>query len=109
MIGGQSRQALVDETELFASTPALRIFGVASGASEGATTMIRGYLLLAVLAALMSALTVVRHTRQNEETGRAELVGAAVVGRHAGLAAALDRHRRRQRRAGRRCWAWPGS
>jgi ABC-2 type transport system permease protein len=88
-IGGQSLQARVDEAELFASTPALRIFGVASGASEGATTMIRGYLLLAVLAALMSALSVVRHTRQNEETGRAELVGAAVVGRHAGLAAAL--------------------
>ena len=88
-IGGQDRQALVDEAELFASTPAMRIFGVASGASEGATTMIRGYLLLAVLAALMSALSVVRHTRQNEETGRAELVGAAVVGRHAGLTAAL--------------------
>ena len=88
-IGGQSRQALVDEAELFASTPALRIFGVSSGANEGATTMIRGYLLLAVLAALMSAFTVVRHTRQNEETGRAELIGAAVVGRHAGLAAAL--------------------
>ena len=51
--------------------------------------MIRGYSLLAVLAALMSALAVVRHTRQNEETGRAELVGAAVVGRYAGLAAAL--------------------
>lgn len=88
-IGGQDRRALADEAELFASTPALRIFGVASGASEGATTMIRGYLLLAVLAALMSALSVVRHTRQNEETGRAELVGAAAVGRHAGLAAAL--------------------
>jgi ABC-2 type transport system permease protein len=88
-IGGQSRQALIDEAELFAGTPALRIFGVASGASEGATTMIRGYLLLAVLAALLSALTVVRHTRQNEETGRAEMLGAAVVGRHAGLAAAL--------------------
>jgi ABC-2 type transport system permease protein len=87
-IGGQDRQALVDEAELFASTPAMRIFGVASGASEGATTMIRGYLLLAALAALMSALSVVRHTRQNEETGRVELVGAAVVGRHAGLAAA---------------------
>jgi ABC-2 type transport system permease protein len=88
-IGGRDREALADEAELFASTPALRIFGVASGASEGATTMIRGYLLLAVLAALMSALSVVRHTRQNEETGRAELVGAAVVGRHAGLAAGL--------------------
>ena len=88
-IGGQNRQALVDEAELFASTPALRIFGVASGASQGATTMIRGYLLLAVLAAVLSILTLVRHTRQNEETGRAELVGSAVVGRHAGLAAGM--------------------
>ena len=37
----------------------------------------------------MSTLLVVRHTRQNEETGRAELVGAAVVGRKALLTAAL--------------------
>jgi ABC-2 type transport system permease protein len=86
---GSSHQALVEETELFASTPALRIFGVASGVGMGATMMIRGYVLLAVLAALLSTLTVVRHTRQNEETGRAELVGAAVVGRYAGLAAAI--------------------
>jgi ABC-2 type transport system permease protein len=86
---GTSRQALVEETELFAKTPALRIFGVASGLSQGATMMIRGYVLLAVLAALLSTLTVVRHTRQNEEMGRAELLGAAVVGRFAGLAAAV--------------------
>ena len=37
----------------------------------------------------MSILIVVRHTRAEEETGRAELVGAGVVGRHAPLAAAL--------------------
>jgi ABC-2 type transport system permease protein len=86
---GQTHQALAEETKGFAGTPALRIFGLPSGASVGATTLIRGYLLLAVLAALMSTLTVVRHTRQNEETGRAELVGAAVVGRHASLAAAV--------------------
>ena len=84
-----THQALVEEIELFAGTPALRIFGVVSGVSIGSAFMTRGYLLLAVLAALMSALAVVRHTRQNEETGRAELVGASVVGRHAGLAAAL--------------------
>jgi ABC-2 type transport system permease protein len=82
-------QDLVQETELFASTAALRIFGLASGASAGATVLIRGYCVLAVLAALMSTFAVVRHTRQNEETGRAELVGAAVVGRYASLAAAL--------------------
>ena len=86
---GETHQALVEEIELFAGTPALRIFGVVSGASIGSAFMTRGYLLLAVLAALMSALAVVRHTRQNEETGRAELIGAAAVGRHAGLAAAV--------------------
>jgi ABC-2 type transport system permease protein len=89
-IGGQSPAALAEQVTLFADTPALRIFGVASGASEGATTMIRGYLLLGILAALLSALTVVRHTRQNEELGRAELLGAAAVGRHADLGAALS-------------------
>src|SRR5690349_17090204 len=41
------------------------------------------------LAGLMSILIVTRHTRAEEETGRAELVGAGVVSRHAGLAAAL--------------------
>jgi ABC-2 type transport system permease protein len=43
----------------------------------------------AVLAALMSLFTVVRHTRAEEEAGRAELVGSAVVGRHAALTAGL--------------------
>jgi ABC-2 type transport system permease protein len=42
-----------------------------------------------VLIALMSLLTVVRHTRAEEEAGRRELLGAAAVGRHAALAAAL--------------------
>jgi ABC-2 type transport system permease protein len=82
-------QDLVQEAELFASTPALRIFGLASGASAGATVLIRGYSVLSVLAALMSTFAVARHTRQNEERGRADLLGAAVVGRYAGLAAAL--------------------
>jgi len=43
----------------------------------------------ASFAGLMSLLLTVRHTRAEEETGRAELLGATVVGRHAGLAAAL--------------------
>ncbi|MGZ6804155.1 MAG: ABC transporter permease [Nocardioidaceae bacterium] len=38
---------------------------------------------------LMAALTVVRHTRAEEEEGRTELLRAGVVGRHAGGAAAL--------------------
>jgi ABC-2 type transport system permease protein len=41
------------------------------------------------LLGLMSMLLVTRHTRQEEETGRAELVSAGVVGRYAWLAASL--------------------
>ncbi|MFI9552558.1 ABC transporter permease [Nonomuraea endophytica] len=39
--------------------------------------------------ALIAILTVVRHTRSEEESGRAELVGAGVIGRLAPLTAAL--------------------
>ncbi|MBL3668983.1 ABC transporter permease [Streptomyces sp. M2CJ-2] len=45
---------------------------------------------MAVLVGLMSVLIVTRHTRAEEETGRAELVRSTVVGRHAHLAAALS-------------------
>ena len=44
---------------------------------------------MAVFAALMTVLLVVRHTRAEEETGRAELVRASIVGRHAHLTAAV--------------------
>lgn len=43
----------------------------------------------AVLTGLMSIMIVARNTRTEEETGRAELIRSAVVGRHAHLAAAL--------------------
>ncbi|MDT0270108.1 ABC transporter permease [Streptomyces sp. DSM 44915] len=46
-----------------------------------------GFFALAV--GLLAVLTVVRHTRIEEETGRAELVRSGVLGRHAQLAAAL--------------------
>lgn len=49
-----------------------------------------GYaLFIYILAALFSVFTVVRHSRAEEQTGRAELVRANVVGRHATLTAAL--------------------
>jgi ABC-2 type transport system permease protein len=74
-----------------AATAAARIFdGPASGTSIGAMTMVEAYGVLAILTALMSAQAVVRHTRQDEETGRAELLGAAVVGHYARLTAALS-------------------
>lgn len=44
----------------------------------------------AIMVGLMSVLQLVRHTRAEEETGRAELVRGNVVGRHAHLTAALS-------------------
>lgn len=73
-----------------AGNPLARVFdGPASGTHLGAMALVEGWKILAVLTALMAAQTVVRHTRQDEETGRAELIGSAVVGRHARLVAAL--------------------
>ena len=73
-----------------AGNPMARMFdGPAAGYDLGAMVMVECYQVLATRAALMSAQAVVRHTRQDEETGRAELIGSAVVGRHARLTAAL--------------------
>jgi ABC-2 type transport system permease protein len=44
---------------------------------------------ITVMIGLCALLTVVRHTRTDEEAGRSELIGATVVGRWAQLAAAL--------------------
>lgn len=63
--------------------------GPASGTTLGAMSMVEALQKLAIFVALMSAQAVVRHTRQDEENGRAELIGSAVVGRQARLTAAL--------------------
>ncbi|SDU76648.1 ABC transporter permease [Jiangella alkaliphila] len=47
------------------------------------------YVFMAILLGLMSILLFVRHTRAEEETGRAELVRSNVLGRHAQLTAAF--------------------
>jgi ABC-2 type transport system permease protein len=85
--GDQQRVALAVAS---ANSPvSLMTNGLVSGASLGATVTTQAFVFLAAGASLMSTLVVVRHSRQNEETGRAELVGAGVVGRYAPLTAAL--------------------
>lgn len=49
----------------------------------------RAISLLALTLGVGSLLTVIRHTRTDEETGRSELIRAYIVGRHANLTAAL--------------------
>ncbi|MFI2708969.1 ABC transporter permease [Micromonospora sp. NPDC018662] len=64
------------------------LLGPVYGDSVGALTAQRSGFLL-VIVALASLLTVIRHTRTEEEAGRRELLGGSVLGRHAALTAAL--------------------
>jgi ABC-2 type transport system permease protein len=81
------RAAALDAAGSSAAVLVMR--GVPVGTSAGAIVSFRNLAFALVFAALMSTFAIVRHTRQNEETGRAELIGAGSVGRHALLGAAL--------------------
>lgn len=68
------------------------LIGAVYGSGEYTYGIMVGHQLLAmtgVVAALMSIFTVVRHTRAEEESGRAELIRSSVVGRHASATAAF--------------------
>ncbi|MFD5718481.1 ABC transporter permease [Streptomyces sp. NPDC127036] len=64
-------------------------YGPVFADSLGGLTAWRVGCFAGVLAAVMSLIVVVRHTRDEEESGRQELVSAAMVGRRAPLTAAL--------------------
>jgi len=57
--------------------------------SAGAIAMVKMSGFGVILVAILAIVLVIRHTRAEEETGRLELVGSAVVGRRAPLTAAL--------------------
>lgn len=95
---GTALGAVVDDQELqslalFSQTPVMVLVGSRGYGFESITlalfivSLYGVYLMLG--SALMSLLTVSRHTRVEEQTGRAELVRANVVGRHTRLAATL--------------------
>ncbi|MEV1052514.1 ABC transporter permease [Streptomyces sp. NPDC049887] len=65
------------------------LYGPVFGDSTGALVAWRFGTFAAVLAAVMSLIVVVRHTREEEESGRQELLSSAMVGRRAPLTAAL--------------------
>jgi ABC-2 type transport system permease protein len=75
---------------LAASNPAfLFLRGLPDGTGAGAVVFFQGYAFTAVLAGLMSTFLVVRHSRTDEELGRAELLGSVPLPREASLAATL--------------------
>jgi ABC-2 type transport system permease protein len=87
---GKTMQDQVAYAASMAPSLAGRIFGgPLSGPELGAIVLNETFLFTAIAVIFMSTLAVVRHTRQNEETGRSELIGSAVVGRNASLGAAL--------------------
>ncbi|HUR05512.1 MAG TPA: ABC transporter permease [Nonomuraea sp.] len=63
-------------------------YGPLNGSSLGQLVTWRAGFIPVVIA-VFSLLTVIRHTRTEEEAGRRELIGATAVSRHAGVAAAL--------------------
>ncbi|GAA1025942.1 exporter of polyketide antibiotics [Virgisporangium ochraceum] len=84
----------VEERESYATSTATSVVSVAfngptSGPSMGSIVTSETFLVSILLIAFMTTFMVVRHTRQNEETGRAEMVGAGAVGRYAMVTAAL--------------------
>jgi ABC-2 type transport system permease protein len=66
----------------------LAMLGPVFGPTLGAIAVWRAGIVF-VIVGLASLLTVIRHTRTDEEAGRRELLGATVVGRNAPLAAVL--------------------
>jgi ABC-2 type transport system permease protein len=82
-------ELLQPDTVVVVENPGMRVLGLVTGASVGGYTLHRDALSMSVLAAMMSVLAVVRHTRQAEELGRQEMLAAGVVGRYASLAAAV--------------------
>jgi ABC-2 type transport system permease protein len=82
-----SRQAIAGG---IAATPAFAVItGPVESTTLGGLTAWRYGVLGGLAAALMTLLTVIRRTRSEEESGRAELVAAGAVGRLAPLGAAV--------------------
>jgi ABC-2 type transport system permease protein len=81
------------QAAVMADNPAMRVM---TGPGHGLDSYTYGAMManeylgfMVIFVALMSVLMVVRHTRTEEETGRAELVRSSVVGRYAPMTAAL--------------------
>lgn len=88
LIGGQ--RELVSYVTTRVNSVASRVFGgTIDGPFLGEVLIAEMYLFTAVLIAFMSTLSMVRHTRQNEETNRSELIGSTVVGRYSEITAAF--------------------
>jgi ABC-2 type transport system permease protein len=84
-----TQQSLDAVSGVISNVSLVAINGPLFGVSLGGLTAWKIGATLFILVAVMSILTVIRHSRTEEETGRLELLGATVVGRYAPLTAAV--------------------
>lgn len=83
----QARRGLV---ALLSAQPALLLFrGAPAGTSLGAVMFVSTFNYLAVMVAFMMTFFAVRHSRGDEDAGRAELIRGTAVGRWAPLVSTL--------------------
>ncbi|MFD7323254.1 ABC transporter permease [Streptomyces sp. NPDC059875] len=88
LYGTQAQRAEL-AASMTANSSMRSLYGPVFSDSLGGLVAWRFGTFAAVLAAVMSLIIVVRHTREEEETGRQEMLSSAVVGRRAPLTAAL--------------------
>ncbi|MGW2785481.1 ABC transporter permease [Streptomyces populi] len=86
---GTPAERAVLAQQMLANNSLRATYGPVFSDSLGGLTAWRIGVYAGILAAVMSLIVVVRHTRDEEESGRQELVSAAMVGRRAPLTAAL--------------------
>ncbi len=87
---GKSEQDRIQYAATNAPSVVGRVFnGPVGGPDIGAIVMNETFITTAIAIAFVSSMAVVRHTRQNEEFGRSDLIESGIVARHASLAAAM--------------------
>lgn len=90
MAMGSQGQGLQSALTQFNSDPLISaVLGPIMSISLSGAIVWRTVSLLALALGLSNLLTVIRHTRTDEETGRSELIRAYIVGRYANLTAVL--------------------
>lgn len=86
---GSEKQRVLYATATSSSPVTRLLSGSLTGPSMGEITIVETYVLAAILVGLMNIFMVTRHTRQNEESGRSEMLSSMIVGRQASLSATL--------------------
>ncbi|OLO26780.1 hypothetical protein BTR23_22105 [Alkalihalophilus pseudofirmus] len=86
----RTQEEVMKQIVVRAESPAIRLFDIpAAGISVESAMLMRSSILIGIIIVLVSMQTVIRHTRQNEETGRTEMISSTAVGKYASLTSGL--------------------